>query len=87
VWSPDGSTVYFASTRLGQNDLFRKSANGASAETLLLRDSASKFPDSVSPDGKLLLFRRQEENKRYQIWMLPLEPDQSSGKAEPRVFV
>jgi eukaryotic-like serine/threonine-protein kinase len=87
VWSPDGSTVYFASTRLGQSDLFRKPANGASPETLLLRDSATKFAESVSPDGKLLLFRRQAEKTRYDIWLLSLEQAESSGKAEPRVFV
>ena len=87
VWSPDGGTIYFASTRLGQPDLFRKSANGASAETVLLRDSEAKYPDSVSPDGKLLLFRRQGGRTGYDIWALPLEPAQSGGKPQPRAFV
>jgi Tol biopolymer transport system component len=87
VWSPDGTTIYFASNRLGQPDLFRKPANGASAETVLLRSSEAKYPESVSPDGKLLLFRRQDERARYDIWALPLEQAQSGGILEPRVFL
>ena len=42
---------------------------------------------ALSPDGKLLLFRRQGEKTRYDVWLLPLEQAESGGKAEPRVFV
>ncbi len=87
LWSPDGSTIYFASTRLGQSDLFSKPSNGDSAETLLFRDSVTKFPDGVSPDGKLLLFQRRDETTRYDMWLLPLEQAQSVGKPQPRVFL
>jgi Tol biopolymer transport system component len=68
-------------------DLFRKDSNGASAEELLLGDSAFKDPNSVSPDGKLLLFDRSEGNNVHDLWVLPLTQAQSGRKPEPRVFL
>jgi Tol biopolymer transport system component len=86
VWSPDGKTIYFASDRRhpGSSDLFRKASNGAGAEELVLGDSATKAPASVSPDGKLLLYGRRGEKTGNDMWVLPLTP---GGKPEPRVFL
>jgi Tol biopolymer transport system component len=86
VWSPDGSTIYFTSRRGGHADLFRKAANGASAEELVLADSNTKFAASVSPDGKLLLFDSVDPNTGYDLWVLPLSPAQSR-KPEPRTYL
>jgi eukaryotic-like serine/threonine-protein kinase len=90
VWSTDGSTIYFASSRRGQLDIFHRGSNGAGAEELLLGDTADKYPSGVSPDGKLLLFTRQRGQRGkvgYDVWALPLTPAQSGGKPEPRVFL
>jgi eukaryotic-like serine/threonine-protein kinase len=87
VWSPDGSTLYFESSRRGAPDLFRKTSNGAGAEELLLGDAIAKIPTSASPDGKLLLFERRGEQTGTDLWVLPLTPGPSGGKPEPRVFL
>ena len=87
VWSSDGSMLYFASDRRGQWDLFRKPSNGASTEELLLGDSATKYPESVSPDGKLLLYSRRDDKTGYDIWVHPLEQAQAAGRPEPRPFL
>jgi serine/threonine protein kinase/roadblock/LC7 domain-containing protein len=88
VWSADGSTIYFASDRRGSYDLFRKASSGASGEELLLVDSiGNKRPESVSPDGKLLLYTAQNAKTLADLWVLPLAQAQPGGKAEPRVFL
>ncbi len=87
VWSPDGNTLYFASSRRGQYDIFRKPSNGGSNEELVLGDASSKRPDSVSPDGKLLLYEAQDAKTLTDIWVLPIAPGQPAGKAEPHVFL
>jgi Tol biopolymer transport system component len=87
VWSPDGTTLYFGSNRRGAVDLFRKASNGTGAEDLLLSDSANKFPRSVSPDGKLLLYQEQGGKAGTDLWVLPLTPAQSGEKPQPRVFL
>jgi serine/threonine protein kinase len=87
VWSPDGSTLYFRSNRRGKDDLFRKASNGAGDEELLFGDPANKFPSSVSPDGKLLLYSRTGEKTRLDLWALPLTAVPAGGKPEPRVLL
>ena len=49
VWSPDGQSVIFNSTRKGHYDLYRKAANGAGAEQLLYADDTDKVPYQLVP--------------------------------------
>jgi Tol biopolymer transport system component len=65
VWTPDGKTIYFRSTRLGGNDIYKIPANGVGQEELVFRDPRTKEPEAVSPDGKTLLFTSGSE-----IWSL-----------------
>ncbi|MEO8097575.1 MAG: protein kinase [Acidobacteriota bacterium] len=83
-WSPDGNTLYFGSDRKGRFDLFRKASNGTGTEELLLEDSVSKYVSSVSPDGKLLLFRRNGEKTGSDLLILLLTPTQGGAPGEPR---
>ena len=48
VWSADGRTVIFNSTRKGHYDLYRKSANGAGSDELVYADGTDKVPVSWS---------------------------------------
>ncbi len=85
AWSPDGNTLYLSARRKGPSlDLFRKASNGAGTEEPVLEDSANKNADSVSPDGKLLLYTRIGEKTGQDLWVLPLA---AGAKPEPRVFL
>ena len=86
VWSADGNLLYFASNRNGPFDIYRKAVNGAgSEEELLLADSgAFKFPTSVSPDGKFLLYAG---TGRKTTWDLVVSPTQNTQRVEPRLFL
>ncbi|MFN7981354.1 MAG: protein kinase [Vicinamibacterales bacterium] len=56
VWSADGHTLIFTSTRLGENDVFSKSTGGAKPEELLVDlppDAGNTY--SWSPDGTQVL--------------------------------
>ena len=56
VFSPDGSSIAFASDRAGASTVFRIPTNGSGSETVLFRDpAAGAFPADWSRDGKLLL--------------------------------
>jgi hypothetical protein len=94
IWSPDGKRIIFNSNRKDARDLFQKDSSGAGEETVLLEDSFQKWPESVSPDGRFLLYAilgagPQESNN--DVWVLPLTGDrkphpylQSRGVAELR---
>jgi len=81
VWSPDESRIVYGSRRDGVIDLYEKSVNGNSDETLLLKTKEDKVPSSWSRDGFLLYTVLDSRNKR-DIWVLPM-----SGAGKPFPFL
>ena len=55
VWSPDGSSIAFASDRYGNFDIFLINATGGEPRRLTFH-SAGEYPYSFSPDGKNVYF-------------------------------
>ena len=55
VWSPDGSSIAFASDRFGNFDVYLMPATGGAA-TRLTFHSASDYPSDFSPDGQNVIF-------------------------------
>jgi len=55
VWSPDGSSIAFASFRHGNFDVFIIPAKGGEARRITTH-SANEFPSSFTPDGKWVVF-------------------------------
>ncbi len=88
VWSPDGTIIYFTSNRKGPaQDLYRKASNGSGADELLFGDGKNKTANSVSPDGKWLLYTNQSgDETRQDLLALPLTA-LAQGKPEPRKIV
>ena len=80
LWTPDGKSITFQSTRLGPQDLFWKPADGTGATEQLLVSALSKSPHSWSPDGKILAFTEFHPTS-VDIWVLQL--DQDEWKREP----
>ncbi len=74
-WSPDGKWIYYASLRDGHYSILRKLADGSSAEESVFKDDYDVFPADISPDGKIVLVLKRE-NQKSSLWALPL--------AEPR---
>src|SRR5215831_3535045 len=61
-WSPDGSRLAFASDRRhgGRYSIYLKASSGSGNEEPLLDDLASSMPGAWSPDGKRLLYQRND---------------------------
>jgi Tol biopolymer transport system component len=81
--SPDGRMIVFNSSRRGHFDIYRKSANGSGEEEPLYMDNLEKFPTSISPDGKFLLYYTNgDSNTGADLWILP-NPLGPPGTAKP----
>ena len=57
AWSPDGSTIAFASTRSGTSDLYSMSADGTGTRRLTSTEDDDGQP-AWSPDGERIVFAR-----------------------------
>jgi len=80
VWSPDGSTIAFASNRRGHFDLYRKRSDLSGPEELLYGDDQDKSLSAWSPDGKFLLYT----TGYTKLWLLPLPEGRSGEHATPQ---
>jgi dipeptidyl aminopeptidase/acylaminoacyl peptidase len=73
LWSPDGSTIVFASTRSGHFDLWGAPADRHEPPRLLLANEYSKWPLSWSPDGKLLAFGLDHPETGNDVWIYSMD--------------
>lgn len=85
VWSPDGSWLAFTSLRKGVGDVYRKRANGAGPDELLVETALQKNVDDWAPDGRVLLYNEEDSKTGRDLWTLPLDRDGKPGK--PTVFL
>ena len=81
TWFPDSRRIIFESDRSGRADLFQKDANELGPEESLYADTFAKSPNSVSPDGKFVLYSNAR-GESSDLWLLPL-----SGQRQPQLFL
>jgi len=77
LWSPDGTSIVFASNRKTDVvDLYRRLLNAPeeSAE-LLLSTPQAKFPTDWSADARFLLYDSLDPKRGYDVWALPRKGD------------
>ncbi len=84
VWSPDGSRVVFDSHRQGTDPqsssdagLYERPSNAATTERPILdrEKGVQHSPRDWSADGSTLVFAKQGEKGRWNLWALPLTGD------------
>jgi serine/threonine-protein kinase len=80
VWSADGKRVAFQSDREGDRGIFWQPVDGGMAERLTKPEDkeVSHFPDSFSPDGRLLSFTARKGPTSH-LWILSLTDMKTSA--------
>jgi serine/threonine-protein kinase len=83
IWTPDGARIVFSSGQAGTRSLFWKAADGNGAIEQLTQTTRTQFPQSVSPDGRLLVFRQEKDpGGPSDLMRLPL-----AGSRDPAILV
>jgi Tol biopolymer transport system component len=72
IWSPDGTTIVFASNRNGTFNLYRKAAGRSGNDEVFLETEHNKTPTDWSPDGNFILFQTLDLQTNDDIWALPM---------------
>ena len=81
--TPDGRYAIHSSDRLDEPDIFISNVDGTD-ERLLIQAPGIQYPDSISGDGRFLLYDTNQggPTTRYDIWAMPLT---GNGKPFPVV--
>ncbi len=79
-WSPDGRYVFYGRPTLPSGyAIYRKPADGSGVEEKVIRWPGTIFPNSVSPDGRWLLFTAWGGQDLWDVRILDLDaPDAES---------
>lgn len=86
AWMPSGDAIFFTSDHEGPRSIYRKAVSGVGGEPRILSDeSDGATVESVTPDGRYLLFSRPTQTSAWDIFMLPLDGPQASRKPSPVV--
>ena len=80
VLTPDGKQLIFSSNRSGSPNLYIKGVE-SSQEKLLLSGPSASFIESISPDGRIALFRMLTAGTQNDIYSIPI----TGGPATPIV--
>lgn len=71
IFSPDETQVVFFSDRGGNRAFYRKAANGAGNDELIM--TGEGYPDDWSPDGKYILYDKAAGAiTKVDLWVLPI---------------
>jgi eukaryotic-like serine/threonine-protein kinase len=81
VWSPDGGSIVWCSTRDGGvANLYQKAASFAGVDTLLLKSDHPIFPTDWSRNGQYIFYQQLDPKTKSDVWVLPMT---GSGKDKP----
>jgi Tol biopolymer transport system component len=81
IWTPDGKSIIFGSSRQGFGDFYETPSAGGGGDRMILKSPAGNYAYSVSPDGKNLIYSVYGNGTKEDLWLLPL-----GGTEKPRPF-
>jgi eukaryotic-like serine/threonine-protein kinase len=84
VWSPDGKSIVFTSSRGTAFDLYLKDANGAQEEKAICESGEDKYPTSWSRDGKYILY---SDGPDLKYLTLPVTGEVTEKKMTSTLFL
>ncbi len=64
IWSPDGRTIVFTSSRNGAYNLYKKPSDGSTEEELLFPSSTDSYPDDWSKDGRFIIYENVDRSSK-----------------------
>ena len=75
LWSPDGNSIVFSSSRDGVTNLYLKNASGIGGEEVLLKSDENKTADDWSAEGKFIVYESRNTQTKTDLWILPMSGD------------
>jgi Tol biopolymer transport system component len=80
VWAPDGRSVFIALEQDGAANIYRLAVDGTGVKERLTENRRNQFPQTISPDGKTLVYGESTESGGRDLWSLRVD---DKGKPQP----
>ena len=78
VWTPDGRSLIFSSTRAGVYNLYLHGVNAAGSDVRLTSGANTQLPESVTPDGKSVIAHEVRPDTGSDIVRIPFATDREA---------
>src|SRR5579863_179558 len=75
LWSPDGKMLGYSSSKSGHMQLYLKHGVLQGEETMLTDGPETKAPYASTPDGREMIFGRQNKDTGWDIYAVTVEGD------------
>ena len=82
VWAPDGRSVFVGLEQDGPANVYRLAADGTGVAERLMESRHSQFSQTISPDGKTLIYGEATASGDRDFWSLRLD-----GKGKPQLYL
>jgi serine/threonine-protein kinase len=82
VWTPDGRHILYRSDNESGTTVFLRAADGTGNAVKLIHDREDASPQSLSRDGKQLIYRGATDKTARDLMLLPIDPP---GPARPLI--
>lgn len=82
LWTPDGLSLIYTSDRESYFQIYTKPIGGTSDPVTVVASSEDKLTESLSRDGRVLVYSQMNAGTRYDLYATDL-----SAKTEPRVIL
>jgi hypothetical protein len=83
VWNPAGDTITYSSNQKGNLDIFQKLADGTGNAVPLVVTPQDESPETWSSDGKVLVYRVLDPERKTDLWVLEPKEDGTGHISTP----
>jgi serine/threonine-protein kinase len=84
VWAPDGRSVFLGLEQDGAANIYRLAVDGTGVKERLTENRHNQFPQTISPDGKTLIYGESTASGDRDLWSLSLD---GKGKPQPQLYL
>jgi serine/threonine-protein kinase len=82
VWAPDGRSVLLSLEQNGAANIYRQAVDGTGVAERLTESRYNQYLQTVSPDGKVLVYGESTASGDRDLWSLRLD-----GKEKPQLYL
>ena len=86
VWAPNGRSLFFGSGSTLAQNVFVQPADGTGRPERLTESPSDQDPQTIAPDGRLLVFRESNLSRATDLMLLGLEPSQPARPLMKTMF-